>query len=822
MTRGAVVVDLRAVQSPDFRGRGIGRWVHEHAAALERARPEVVGAYLVDPEWPPPGVLDEIVGSGKVHYSGTPAAVAACERAAIYHCPSPIELGRTMTQIRPPYVDHHGMRYSVIVYDLIPLHERERYLVHPAARRRYMARLEVVRSADAVLAISDKVASDVRRDLGVAAARCHVVGSGVAARFVPPASRAGALAALAREHPDIDRPFVLFPAGSDPRKNVEGLIAAFGLLPAHVRNGLGLVVLGDFAPNFVAHYRRLAADAGIGRSLVLTGFVSDETLLRCYQAASLVAFPSLAEGFGLPVAEALACGAVCCVSDRPPLSELVADARARFDPADPQDMAAVMARCVTDAGLQASLRADADKVVTSWDAVAERAVSVWEQMADGSRRPWRRRRRVAVVSPFPPIRSGVAGYSAAMVAAMHRVDARRAEARGASGVGSAASPLEIDCFVDGRNRSRVDPLPVAGALPVDAALFERFDGVLGGYEHVVYVLGNSEHHANALGALRRRRGTVLAHEVRLSGLLALSATTRGAAPGGLSAAIERNYPGLPEGLGHGDRLDDADTERYGLYLLKDVVRDAERCALFSDAARRLAVLDVGPDLDGRLAVVPFALSCLDEAQRRAVETARATRSAQSAQSAQSVVAAGAGTPATVSSFGIVHPQKRPGDIVLALAELRRRGHDVVVQFVGPVGDAMRDALTTLASTEGVEAYVELTGVVDDAEYLARLGRTDVAVQLRRHFFGECSLTVGECLSAGVPTVVSSTGWMGELPDDAVAKVDPEAGVGALADILGQLVTTAERRRRLGDSGRAWAETQTYELVAEAVLDLLGV
>lgn len=816
MTPGAVVVDLRAVQSPDYRGRGIGRWVYEQAAAIERTRPDVVGAYLLDPEWPPPGVLDEIVASGKVHYAGTPAAVAACERAAVFHCPSPIELGRTIAQIRPPYVDHLGMRYSVVVYDLIPLHERDRYLVHPAQRRRYMARLEVVRAADAVLAISGKAATDVVNDLGVAPARCHVVGTGVSARFVPPASRQEALVALQRALPEIGGRFVLSPAGSDPRKNVEGLIAAFSLLPGHVRDGLGLVIVGEYPDNVVAHYRHLANEAGIGRSLVLTGFVSDEILLSCYQAASLVAFPSLAEGFGLPVAEALACGAVCCVSDRPPLTELVADPRARFDPTNHEDMAATMARCLGDEALQASLRTDAVSAVDSWNTVAGRVVGVWEELASGARRPWRRRRRMAVVSPFPPIMSGVAGYSAAMVDAMRRVEVRRsAEARVAGtdpaprGAPDATTvpPLEIDCFIDGRNRYRVDPLPMGGSHPIDAALFERYDGIVGGYEHVVYVLGNSECHANALGALRRRPGTVLAHEVRLSGLLSFSLHTRGAVPGGLEAAIARNYPGLPEGLGRDNQLDDADAERYGLYLLKDVVHDAPRCVVFSEAARRLACLDVGPELDGRLDVVPFALWCLDDDQRLAVEAARAGRD---------------DGPAVISTFGIVHPQKRPDALIGALAELRRRGHDVVVQFVGPASDALRQTLLAQAAAAGVEDHVRITGAVDDEEYLVSLGRTDVAVQLRRRFFGECSLTVGECLSAGVATVVSSTGWMGDLPDTAVAKVDPECSGAGLAGALEPLVATARRRQELGASGRSWAQTQTFELVAEAILDLLGV
>ncbi|MGH8980873.1 MAG: glycosyltransferase, partial [Acidimicrobiales bacterium] len=489
----------------------------------------------------------------------------------------------------------------------------------------------------------------------------------------------------------------------------------------------------------------------------------------------------------------------------PPLDELVTDPRARFDPSDPAGMAATMARCLDaeSQALQASLRADATGVVDSWDTVARRTVSVWEQLASARRRPWRRRRRVAVVSPFPPVLSGVAGYSAAMVEAMRRVDERR----------GGAPPLEVDCFADGLDRYRVDPLPVGDARPRDAALFERFDGVAGGYEHVLYVLGNSECHAHALGALRRRPGTVLAHEVRLSGLLGFSARSRGAVPGGLEAAIERNYPGLPAGLGRGDRLEDADAERYGLYLLKDVVRDAERCAVFSESARRLACLDVGPGLDGRVGVVPFALWCLDEAQRRAVGSARAERVA---------APGGDGGPAIVSSFGIVHPQKRPEALVLALAELRRRGHDVVARFVGPVSESMRDALGGQAAAAGVGDHVMLTGAVDAHEYLAQLGRTDVAVQLRKHFFGECSLTVGECLSAGVATVVSSAGWMGELPGDAVVKVDLEGGSGALADAIEPLLTTSERRLALGESGRAWASTQTFDLVAEAVLDLLGV
>ncbi len=802
MTAGAVVVDARAVQSPDHRGRGIGRWVAELCAGLERVAPELVGAYLLDPTWPPPGALDELVSSGKVHYLGTPEARAAVEAARTYHCASPFELGRTIAQVRPPVVDHLGLRFAVTAFDLIPLLHADRYLAHPSQRLRYRARLEVVRSADAVLAISGAAAADVVRHLGVGPERCTVVGTGVSARFAPPPSRSEALAAVHASLPEVTGRFVLFPGGNDPRKNTEGLIAAFGLLPERLRATHQLVVAGDLPRPVVDHYRHLARVAGAGDRLVCTGFVGDETLLRLYQATDLVAFPSLAEGYGLPAAEGLAAGAVVCVSDRPPFDEIVPDARARFDPSDPRAMAAVVARCLTDEAVRDAVRSDAAATVASWDTVAARAASALEATAAGSRRPWRPRRvpRLAVVSPFPPVPSGIAGYSAELVAAMERV----------AGAGRPGGPaVEIDCFADGRDRFRADPAPVAGRVPRDAAAFERADGAAGGYDRVLYVLGNSEYHANALAAARRRPGTVLAHEVRMSGLLAFSVHTPGAVrPGGVAGAIARNYPGLPEELGRGGVVDPADAERYGLLLLKDVVADAERVLVCSEAARRLAVLDVGPALAARVGVAPYAVTQLTADEQAAVAAARAGRRA--------------GTPPLVAAFGIVDPSKRPETVLEAVAVLARRGVRLRAALVGPVSEALGDALRSLAVSLGIADRVQVTGEVAPSEYLAMLGEAAVAVQLRDRFSGECSGTVSECLSAAVPTVVARIGWMAGIPAAAALGVPPSCGADALADALGGLLATTGRREALAEGGRRWAAEQSFDAAAAALLASLGL
>ncbi|MHB8456464.1 MAG: glycosyltransferase family 4 protein [Acidimicrobiales bacterium] len=460
MSAGPILCDLRAIQSPDHRGRGIGRWAYECAAALERVRPDLVSAYLLDPDWPPPGRADELVSTGKLAYLGTSQATRALEEARVYHCLSPFELALPISAVRPSFVDERGIAYSTVAYDLIPLRHPEEYLVHPAQRRRYVARLELLRNADAVLAISTMAATDLRELLGMEEGRCHVIGTGVSRHFVPPTRRSEALHSVRASIEALGGPFVLYPGGNDGRKNIDGLIAAFGRLPVRLRDHYNLVVVGDIPPLTANHYRHLAGLAGIEKRLVLTGYVSDDQLIELYQAADLFIFPSLAEGYGLPIAEALACGAVAAVSDRPPFDELVPDRRARFDPTDPDDIAATLERCLTDQKLRKILVRSAAKAVVSWDVVAERAAAVLDQLACREPRPWRSRRRIAVVAPFPPLATGVAGYTAKLVEAMRRAGATRAE--------PGSVPIEIDCYADGLDRYPVELQPVDGVVPADA------------------------------------------------------------------------------------------------------------------------------------------------------------------------------------------------------------------------------------------------------------------------------------------------------------------------------------------------------------------
>ncbi len=781
MTAGPVVVDLQALQSPDFRGRGIARYAYELAVALERDQPEVVCRYLLNPDLPPPGDLGPLLATGKVDYTGLPAS------ARVLHVLSPFELGVPIDRVWPRWAHERGLRFCATVYDLIPLEHPQTYLGDVRQRLVYSARLEVIRAADALLTISPATNRSLAAALDIDTRKLHMVGAGTAARFVPTESPKEAVALAQEAVPGLEPRFVLYPAGSDGRKNVEALIVAFARLPEAVRTTRQLVVVGQLPPLMVNHFHHIAAREGIEGRVLCPGHVSEEAMLRLYQATELLCFPSLLEGYGLPVAEAMACGAVAIVSDVDPLRDLVAP-EARFDPTSVVAISAAIEKALGDDRFREAARQYARAGRTSWAEVADRCVAVYESLLARPRRPWRRRRRLAFVSPLPPIPSGIAGYSFRLVEEL-----------------AALSDREIDCFADGLVHSDESPVAPAGLTLYDARFFATVEAATAGYDDVVYVLGNGEFHTAALASLRRRRGIVLAHEVRLSGLYRFAADSRLAVPQGVAGSIRRIYgPLLPEGLASSGQVTAIEAERYGLLMAREVMDLADRFLVTSNAAARLARLEAGPELASRVGVVDFA-----------IDSPRAAAAAPGGPGP-----AEAGTR-VMASFGIVDPIKQPHKLLRAFAALSDEHPDLRLALVGPVSTALAEELEALAHRLGLSGRVLVTGRVATEAYLAWLDRAEVAVQLRASFSGEASAAVGDCLARGVPLIVSDVGWMGELPDNAAAKVPVEVTPGGLAEACARLLEDPAARITLANGARAYADDHSFKAAASALLQFLN-
>jgi glycosyltransferase involved in cell wall biosynthesis len=173
----------------------------------------------------------------------------------------------------------------------------------------------------------------------------------------------------------VDQPYALFVGGIEPRKNLEALVRAFATTPAGTR----LVIAGGSvrwdpkaADRLDAVIAQLPAPAR-GR-IVRTGYVSDRQKVALMSGASMLAYPSLYEGFGFPVLEAFAAGLPVLTSDVSSLPEVTGDAAVAVDPSDEAAIAAGITQLFDDEDLRAMLSAAGLTRATrfTWEATARR------------------------------------------------------------------------------------------------------------------------------------------------------------------------------------------------------------------------------------------------------------------------------------------------------------------------------------------------------------------------------------------------------------------------------------------------------------------
>ena len=224
----------------------------------------------------------------------------------------------------------------------------------PASRAYYAATGESVRRAERVIAVSQRTASDAVRLLGVDPARIRVVHEAAAPAFSPrPLDNLARLAQRLGFDADPSRPYILFVGTLEPRKNVPLLLEAFASLRR--RLDAQLLVVGGRGwldePIFAAHAR-----SGVGDAARFLGSLAEEDLAVLYSHAGVFALPSLYEGFGLPLLEAMACGAPVVCSNAGPLPEVAGDAALFLKPEDPEEWAATMLDVLTNTSLRAELR----------------------------------------------------------------------------------------------------------------------------------------------------------------------------------------------------------------------------------------------------------------------------------------------------------------------------------------------------------------------------------------------------------------------------------------------------------------------------------
>jgi glycosyltransferase involved in cell wall biosynthesis len=284
-------------------------------------------------------------------------------RAAVVHSPTPV----AAPPVRP------GQRLVVTVHDLA-------FLVHPelfTARWRLLHRaglLRAVRAAHAVVVPSRHTARDLLRRTRLDSARLHVVP--LAASPPRPRPQAELEEALARLK--VPRPYLLSVGTLEPRKNLVRLVRAYRRVAPRLPHALVLAGPMGWRPQPLL---RAVAEGGAGR-VVLTGAVSEGDLDALYRGAQAFAYPSVYEGFGLPVLEAMARGVPCVVSTSSSLPEVAGEAALLVDPRSVAGLAEALERVLTDRDLADRLREAglARAAQFSWEETARRTLDVYRSL----------------------------------------------------------------------------------------------------------------------------------------------------------------------------------------------------------------------------------------------------------------------------------------------------------------------------------------------------------------------------------------------------------------------------------------------------------
>ncbi len=797
MTSSRVLVDMQACQTPGSGPRGVGRYSHAlFSSLLDEASSHDIHA-LVSTQLPIDVDLSRLPenrilrlpalpdwGAARVYKGGTQetldelalSSFISALKADVIHVSHVFE-GFGERAILPSASKRvPGQILTATLYDLIPLLFQEHYFQSEEFRLWYLSRLAWLRKADHLLAISESSRQDAISLLGIDPWRITTVHGGISPHFTVAKNIDAIKRSLAFRYALRDR-FVLYTGGDDHRKNIRGAIEGYAVIPGDLRKNCQLVVVCSMDESRKSMYLGFAKAAGLLEGDVLiTGFVSEEDLVSFYQTCDAFVFPSLYEGLGLPVLEAMACGAPVIGGNNSSVRELIVRPDALFDASSADSIGNLIGKVLAEKTFANELRRYGVQQAKrfSWTSTATLARDAFEEAGSRARASgvqsaisgWLPKKRLAVLSPLPPCRSGIADYNAKFLPFLAR-------------------HFDIDLYVD--NYKVTDEI-----LSTSFRIFDIGDFALVApkYDAILYEFGNSEFHAHMLPLLEKFPGVVGLHDAFLSGLFGYLDFYLGdtgsyayemlAAHGPLARRFFAPLQAHPDANGG---------TMVGLPCTKRVLDQALGVISHSpfnlEVARKyypegwLAPYRIIP----QMVPLPPVWTSLqrDEAKKKLGFEA---------------------DDLIITTFGHIAWTKW-GDRLLEAFSASSLATDAKVHLVF-AGELAKDdfgkRLAESVEKSQLSERVRITGFLSEEDFETYLRVTDVAVQLRTKSRGGTPKGVLDCLAHGVPVIVNDDASYKDYPGNVVVKTAAEPSLAQLSACLEAICGNREQRESVARAG----------------------
>ena len=692
--------------------------------------------------------------------------------------PSPFEGWLEKGVVPSPNNIYPSYTQAAILYDLIPYIFRKEYLdTYPEYKTWYIDKLNKLHNYDLLLAISEATRQDAINILGIEPDQIVNISGATSSQFRK-------LILTDSEKQDflhrfgISRPFVLNVGAGDFRKNRDGVLRAYSQLPRHIIDTHQLVLTYNDGEETVGQSKLASLGFSHG-DVIAAQHIKDEDLVVLYNLCKLFFFPSLYEGFGLPVLEAMACGAPVIASNNSSLPEVVNYLDALFDATNDQQVGATLSRALTNKPFLEKLAAHGfeNSKRFTWENTAQKAWNAIETMQKEKERTESRkivstrddksRMRIAYVSPMPPQMSGISDYSAELLPFL-------------------ADHFDIDVFVESdviasnpfiRDNLRFYPW---------TELFDRRDN----YATVVYQMGNSPFHSHMIDLLQEMPGVVVQHDFFLNNIPFAEEYLEGKKGRFLR---EINYShglrGMIEYIKSGP-----DFVRTKWPINWRVLRNAQELIVHSKHQNELIEKFYAYDWKPMPAVIKPLCNIVPKPSPAVQKDIKNEL--------------GLDPNAFVfCSFGFLASTKLNLLTLRAFSAIQSKldGNALLI-FVGEVDSVeQRQKVHKLIDDLNLGEWVKITGYVSKKDFEKYLATADAAIQLRANSRGETSAAVLSCMGHGIPTIVNAHGTLNDYTDDDLVKLPDLPSVDDLAQAMLDLIKDDEFRTNKGIKAQKYIE-----------------
>lgn len=663
---------------------------------------------------------------------------------------------------------------AVILYDLIPILFWENYIpiFTDTQKKRYFSRLASINEFDIIFTISNSTKHDLIELLGIPQDKIILIYSGLNSNYLAEKSSSIKIREIKLKY-GIKRSYLLSTPGFDFRKNISGIFQAFSLLSSCLKDNFDLVLVCKLEPiQKQILYNIWKELKNSPDHLILTGYIPVDDLITLYDGAELFIFPSLYEGFGIPILEAMSRGCPVITSNVSSLPEVCESAGILINPYDSQQISCVIEELINNNYLRRKLISIGYEQYQkfSWIKVAQRVLSVIEAMFQKSPENLltniNNHYRIAFFTPLNPIKSGISDYSELLLTVLR-------------------SRYDIDIYID----SSYTPDNPNITNNFNILSHTMFESNKQKYDLCVYQMGNSKYHSYMFDYILKYPGMTVLHDLILPFFIESICINKEQQVFDTEKFL--NYVFINHGyykyLQVSKRLNDRlpfDHYDFSLNFLKSVIDSSIKTIVHNEYSKRFVESNIS------FSNVSLIRMGFPESQYQTNEKNNIKNNLN------------INNQIIISAFGRITKTKRIDVLLLVLAKIVNEYNikNILLILVGSVYSDMKREIDYIIQREQLQDYIKITGFISNDDFNKYYSITDICINLRYPTSGETSATLINAFKFGLPVITSNISQYKEYPENCVWKVDVDDNeIEILTEYLVELIKNKNLREKMSEN-----------------------